>query len=138
MGLADIKAKARELEELMKAEGKSIVLEAAKQFFEACPEVEAVRWTQYAPHFNDGEPCEFGVNTPKVKYGETGGDDEDGWLDTYDDEFPKNADEPIRVFDKIICDGDLEDMMRFAFGPDCEVTITRDGEVTVDDEVDHD
>lgn len=26
--------------------------------------IEAVTWQQYTPHFNDGETCEFGVNTP--------------------------------------------------------------------------
>lgn len=35
---------------------------ACKQFFDACPEVEAVTWTQYTPYFNDGETCEFSVN----------------------------------------------------------------------------
>ena len=31
--------------------------------FEAHPEIEAFRWTQYTPYFMDGDPCEFGVNT---------------------------------------------------------------------------
>lgn len=35
---------------------------ACKQFFDACPEVEAVTWTQYTPYFNDGETCEFSVH----------------------------------------------------------------------------
>lgn len=35
---------------------------ACSQFFEQCPEVEKISWTQYAPYFNDGEACEFSVN----------------------------------------------------------------------------
>lgn len=25
------------------------------------PQLQAITWTQYTPHFNDGEPCEFNV-----------------------------------------------------------------------------
>lgn len=34
---------------------------AAKAFFEACPGVQAIAWTQYTPYFNDGDPCVFSV-----------------------------------------------------------------------------
>lgn len=33
----------------------------AEEFFAEYPEVAEIRWDQYAPHFNDGEPCEFSV-----------------------------------------------------------------------------
>lgn len=33
----------------------------------AVPGVEAVRWQQYTPSFNDGEACEFGVHEASVK-----------------------------------------------------------------------
>jgi hypothetical protein len=26
------------------------------------PKVKGISWTQYTPYFNDGEPCEFGIN----------------------------------------------------------------------------
>lgn len=29
-------------------------------------EIAAVRWTQYTPHFNDGEACVFRVHAPEV------------------------------------------------------------------------
>ena len=28
----------------------------------AAPEIAALRWRQYTPYFNDGEPCTFSVN----------------------------------------------------------------------------
>jgi hypothetical protein len=28
--------------------------------------IDGIVWTQYTPHFNDGEPCEFNVNSPTV------------------------------------------------------------------------
>ena len=36
--------------------------EATKGFFEITPEVTALEWTQYSPHWNDGEECYFSVN----------------------------------------------------------------------------
>lgn len=33
-------------------------------FFEECPKVQAVVWSQYTPYFNDGDECVFGVNDP--------------------------------------------------------------------------
>jgi hypothetical protein len=46
----------------MQAKSTGFVEAACKQFFDACPEVEAVQWTQYTPYFNDGETCEFSVH----------------------------------------------------------------------------
>ncbi len=33
-----------------------------KEFFEAYPNVNTIFWNQYAPGFNDGDPCTFNVN----------------------------------------------------------------------------
>jgi hypothetical protein len=42
---------------------KNCLLEGAKVLvFDKVPYVESIRWTQYTPHFMDGDPCEFGVN----------------------------------------------------------------------------
>lgn len=35
-----------------------------KAFFDAHPEVKTIHWTQYVPHFNDGEECVFSVHKP--------------------------------------------------------------------------
>ncbi|MFC9995776.1 hypothetical protein [Nocardia sp. NPDC127526] len=53
------------------------------------PEVEAVRWTQYTPYFNDGDVCEFGTGEIYVKWvgQDDGGDYEDGFYDKGGD-FP--------------------------------------------------
>lgn len=39
--------------------------------FDTHPDLLALQWTQYTPYFNDGEPCEFGVNAdyPDVALG---------------------------------------------------------------------
>lgn len=46
----------------MQAKSTGFVEAACKQFFDACPEVGSVQWTQYTPYFNDGETCEFSVH----------------------------------------------------------------------------
>jgi hypothetical protein len=38
--------------------------EIIKLFFEECPKVQALVWTQYTPYFNDGDECIFSVNEP--------------------------------------------------------------------------
>lgn len=40
--------------------------------------VEAVRWHQYTPYFNDGEACTFNVYEPEVLLDVSDEDDEDG------------------------------------------------------------
>lgn len=58
--------------------------------------IEAVRWTQYTPYFNDGEACLFSVNDIQFKFSDKLHDnghlnksknddfDDDGFTDQYD------------------------------------------------------
>lgn len=46
----------------MRAEGEAALKEAFSEFFEMHPGVRAIVWTQYTPHFNDGDACTFSVN----------------------------------------------------------------------------
>jgi hypothetical protein len=54
-GMEAAKAKVKEA-------GAAAVGALFKQFFAEYPSVTAIGWTQYTPHFNDGEPCEFSVH----------------------------------------------------------------------------
>lgn len=47
--------------------------------------VEALRWEQYTPYFNDGDACIFGINeiTVKLDFAPHGGDYENGFLSSY-------------------------------------------------------
>lgn len=38
------------------------IREAFKEIFNQAPNLYMICWNQYAPYFNDGDPCEFGVN----------------------------------------------------------------------------
>lgn len=47
-------------------------------------EVDSVRWEQYTPYFNDGDPCYFSVGEARVKFVKV--EEVDGDEDDYDDE----------------------------------------------------
>lgn len=52
-----------ELNSQMREKSKDLMKEAFRDFLGKYDEVvENIYWTQYTPHFNDGEACEFGVN----------------------------------------------------------------------------
>ena len=51
----------------------------------AFPEIDSIRWDQYTPYFNDGEPCEFGSYEPRFRLTGTDEDSENGdYEDGYD------------------------------------------------------
>lgn len=56
------------------AKAKTALSLEFKNFFKKYPEIEAIKWSQYTPYFNDGEPCEFGVGdvTVHARYEEVG------------------------------------------------------------------
>ena len=60
---------------------------ALQDLVKTYPTVEAFKWSQYTPYFNDGDSCEFSVYTdPSIKFvgaDEDAGDYEDGFIDSY-------------------------------------------------------
>lgn len=103
--------------------------------------VEAVRWEQYTPYFNDGEACEFTIYELGVKFT---GDDEsgdygdgflDGWSIGYEDgngNYPYRGDfvtdAQARAFNDAKLNLDrFEDVLRKNFGDPAQVTATQDG-----------
>jgi len=99
--------------------------------------VEAIRWEQYTPYFNDGDACEFWVNEPRIKFNNTpedAGDYEDGFIDDYDVKTGKEKEvfEAVYEIFKSIDDN----IFLSAFDDHVQVTVTADG-VEVD-EYEHD
>jgi len=103
--------------------------------------VDSVRWDQYTPYFNDGDPCEFGVNERGVKFvdgDDEAGDYEDGYVGTWALTYASNSGYPYRpenVTDEqtaALVAAELnfdrfEDVLRENFGDPAEVTATKDG-----------
>lgn len=95
-------------------------------------EVEAVRWTQYTPFFNDGEVCEFSTGELYVKLrdDDESGDYDDGFMDSID--LGHNKSRSLTTLDVFSGLGEAFDAGRFEsflydqFGDHAEVTITKD------------
>lgn len=138
------------------------IMEVLKKMMADNPLIVGVRWRQYTPSFNDGEPCEFTVDGPYIKFvdkvsgagdkvsdqdnedGEGGG----GYLSTdYEidkDFFEKRADifnfKDMKTLKKTVKDvcavySSLMDMDRpliDMFGVGTEITVTKDGVETED------
>jgi hypothetical protein len=123
-----IAAARAEMKTFAKTQGKAAIGAAFRSFFEKYPEVDHIQWTQYTPHFNDGDPCTFRVN------------DYDMLRDADGDEIcgygSDGREKEISEAFKEIWGSIDEDLLEACFGDGVEVTITADN-VTVDD-YDHD
>ena len=149
--------------ELQKAEKSATkdIMNLLKDLMKENPLIAGVRWTQYTPHFNDGDECVFGINEPEFKFNlgapSKSEDDEEydggneGWYDDYyiDDEFfekrtdilnhkdvasVKKAVKDIHTVYSKLCD--MENQIKSMFGDGVQVTVTADGVET--EEYDHD
>lgn len=47
----------------VKQQGAEPLKGALKEYFAKHTAIKAVGWCQYTPHFNDGDPCEFGLHS---------------------------------------------------------------------------
>lgn len=112
---------------LLREKGEIAVKDALKAFLEKHPVIDSVKWQQYTPYFNDGEPCTFGVHTPYVviegnEYGDYGEFD----LDKEHKDIQADLNQLEGAF------GKLEDVMQAVFGDHVEVTVTRTS-IEIDD-----
>jgi hypothetical protein len=143
------------IEDIMKAlrkRGEEVIPLLFSKFFETHGDVvEAVAWTQYTPHFNDGEPCEFSVHEPRIRIKIPGFHEDaefdaetetsyDAFLDTSWDlkhgfeeggTFPQDlkedvlaAAEAVEEIGTVLQDSGVEDAMRLLFGDHVHVTVT--------------
>lgn len=126
-----------------------LIKEEFKGFFKAVPEVTVIKWTQYTPYFNDGDPCVFGVNEPTFSNA-SDGSEVTAWGDYEGEEaevfsFQGTYRMPAQLQDKakhieslteMICSDAMEEVLLGAFGDHAVVTVTADG-IDVD-EYEHD
>lgn len=127
-------------------QAKEAFLSASKELFDEYPELKSFGWTQYAPYFNDGNPCVFSVNAdyPTINgYDEDRGSfqtDEEGG-DYYDErelteEEEKTIKKARRPVIKLLS-ALPDEIMQEIFGDDIRVTVTRNLKI-VRDKVSHD
>lgn len=111
------------------------------------PGVEAVRWQQYTPYFNDGEACEFRIYSAEVKLEglDEGGDYDDGWREEYGFydyskgdysnreliEVPgvdvSDVKEALGAFERVLESGEHYVVLNKKFGDPAQVTATTAG-----------
>jgi hypothetical protein len=123
-----------------------------KELFDKSEKIESFGWRQYTPFFNDGDSCEFGVHASdpyvngeyvdecdwydwRVKYYLKGDAPYANLLTEHpelDIEACKVVEEFISVIESI-----PEDFLKDLFGDHAQVTISKDGTISVD-EYDHD
>lgn len=131
---------------------EAFIKKAFTRFWELNPAVKAVFWHQYAPSFNDGDPCYFSVHAPfftniesKEKLELIDGDDfeeeleEEGfWCEysfggEYCPSTPEGVNESsVSELSQIICSRLTESTMERLFGNGSRVIATREGFQTRD------
>ena len=155
-----IKKEMKRLRDEARSKVKNFFIKGMDMIFDTYPEVKSVSWTQYTPHFNDGEPCnfwcnvgDFGVNGYS-DYSDEGEDEnsidvfKDGEAWNYDWKRDENnvsfkvyknpGARSVKIYEAIsgfLNQLDSEDYMTM-FGDHAEV-IVRKGEITVE-EYEHD
>jgi hypothetical protein len=128
-----------ELRKDFEKEGKALFKEGAAGLFERFPKLGSFAWTQYAPYFNDGEPCEFCAHTGDpyvngINYVSSSAKDadplsKDNACDEYDDEapVPEMTVGEWRAMEKevkaLLAPYDDDDL-RALFGDDAKVVVT--------------
>jgi hypothetical protein len=130
--IQNLMAKKAELVAEMRATGADALKGVFKEFFEAHPTCQAVKWRQYTPYFNDGEPCEFLVHDFSLKMDDTPEDAEDdygdeGFESTYGSQDKKRpgltaAVRAVRDISKID-----DEIFEMSFGDHVGVTATHEG-----------
>jgi len=125
----------------MNAQLKTLGKAMFKPFFEALfkkhKDIQVVKWTQYTPHFNDGDACTFSVNDPEVSVKSVTPEDmyvEEDWYSSWSIPGSPGAKAAKEVGNFFV---DIEDVLETAFGDGVQVFVQRDGSITVED-YDHD
>ncbi len=97
-----------------------------EELFNVYPEVRAVRWTQYTPYFNDGDPCVFNVHDISLLIdgleSQFKGDDE-GFVYHYycNEEHSEIVKTALQLHGSV-----PSDVFLHVFGDHVEITIYRD------------
>jgi hypothetical protein len=137
MDLTELRNKVKELNDertrIVREQGQAALAGAFAEVFEKYPQLESVTWTQYTPHFNDGDACVFCVREfHAAKY--DGKEHEEPAWDWKSNELPKPLIKDLSEIQKAT--QGLGDTMELIFGDHVEVTARR-GAFDVE-EYDHD
>lgn len=75
--IAKMKKNLKEAKSKASREGQELFKCAVKEIFKEFKELQKFAWPQYTPHWNDGDPCQFGVSMESLAINdEIGGESE--------------------------------------------------------------
>jgi hypothetical protein len=118
--------------------------------FKNIPDLQTIKWNQYTPYFNDGDPCVFSVhgavfsNAPSElvsSWGDLDSEDDSHWCFPGDyNSISKESKDMMKTISRAVCSSEMEDVMLAMFGDHVKVTITRDNDgISIETEdYDHD
>lgn len=110
---------------ILQEKGQSIFEEAAREIFKKYPNLDSFSWTQYTPHFNDGDPCNFRVNESLYLNGIS-------QYDENDEAYAKITDDIDTLLDELydlITSVDEDSMEMYGEG---KITVSKDGRIVCD------
>lgn len=119
-----------ELDKKIKAEGETAVKAFFKEYFDKHPEVYGVKWEQYTPYFNDGDPCEFRLNGIYTFKTQEAFENEEESMYNIEGAEESYGEEPQTSLKQI------EDILEDVFGDHATVAVSR--EKIVVEECEHD
>lgn len=132
--MAKLKLAQQKIETLLAARDKLVkdaFHEGARVLFKAHPILKRFQWTQYTPHYNDGDTCHFTVNRDR-QFDFGSGDLEELTYYDWDPRTQKSttrdtpktrAGHAVGEFLELFNDDMLEEM----FGDHKEITVTSEG-----------
>jgi len=106
---------------------KEAFLKACQEFFDGNPNVHII-WTQYAPYFNDGDPCYFSVHEPDIYV--LGEDEDIGECDYewgHDDSEKLEGDAKAQVRELVAFIQGEQDLMERMYGDGFKVVLGKGG-----------
>lgn len=134
MTAAELKKMKESYAAALKEHARPVVAEQLKAFFDAFPDVEAVRWTQYTPYFNDGDACTFGVHDPGVQLKSATVDEDADEYYRWPEAWSLRESNPALAEGLKTLRSSLDaDVCEVAFGDHVQVIAKRDGSVEASD-----
>lgn len=132
----EMSGKRAEIEKEMVKIGKDALKEGMQQLFAKDPGFKSFRWKQYAPSFNDGDPCDFSAHVDDYAIeingiNEDGNDENDEPVELTDEEEKKNT-ARAKAASKLLTNFP-ESILRELFGESNQITVHSDGKTEVDD-----
>lgn len=131
---------AKEIEKTIKEaqeKAKTALIAELKDVFVRHTDLKVIKWTQYTPGFNDGDPCYFTIGDVTASnhmdvnaYGEWEGDEDEEPKDlvafSLDYNVPKQY-KDLEALGKFINSATGRDVLEFMFGDGVTVVVTATG-----------